>query len=171
MKGFRSKIEVLLIIGLSLLFLIWAVSKCNATKAELQAKKAAEAAQDSLALVEKQKQESPAPEAAKENPANVQPRKDLLADPNEDFARLFVVIDKLKLRSKPGLKSQVLAELRLYDQVYFLNEMTDSTFKVNLGRMVTDEPYLKVRTKKGLEGWVYGAGLSYIKKKHPGTLE
>ena len=70
-----------------------------------------------------------------------------------------------------GLKSKVLTELPLFEPVYFLNEMTDSTFEVNLGRMVVDEPYIKVRTKKGLEGWVYGAGISYIKKKHPGTLE
>ncbi|GAB4250983.1 MAG: hypothetical protein Kow0027_14670 [Saprospiraceae bacterium] len=171
MKGFRSKIEVILIAGLAIFFLIWAVSKCNSTKAELQAKKAAEAAQDSLAMVEKQKQEQPAKEAAKPEPANTQPQKDLLADPNEEYARLFVVIDKLKLREGPGLKSKVLTELPLFEPVYFLNEMTDSTFEVNLGRMVVDESYMKVRTKKGLEGWVYGAGISYIKKKHPGTLE
>ena len=171
MKGFRSKIEVILIAGLALFFLIWAVSKCNSTKAELQAKRAAEAAQDSLAMLEKQNQEQAAKQVAKPGPANTQPKQNLLADPNEDYARLFVVIDKLKLRSEPGLKSEVLAELNLFDQVYFLDEMTDSTFEVNLGRMVVDEPYLKVRTKKGLEGWVYGAGINYMKKKHPGTLE
>lgn len=171
MKGLRSKLEVLLIGGLALFFLIWAVSKCNATKAELQAKKAAEAARDSLALVEKQPKEEASKTAAKPDTAAARPKPDLMADPNEDLARLFVVIDGLKLRKGPGLKSEVIAELKLFEPVYFLNEMTDSTFEVNLGRMVVDEPYLKVRTQKGREGWVYGAGISYIKKKHPGTLD
>lgn len=171
MKGFRSRIEVILIAALALFFLIWAVSKCNATKAELQAKKAAEETQDSLALVEKQEQEKPAEPAANPQPATAQPKQEVVVDSNDDYARLFVVIDKLKLRSKPGLKSDVLAELSLFEQVYFLNETTDSTYEVNLGKMIVNEPYLKVKTKKGKEGWVYGAGISYMKKKHPGALQ
>lgn len=171
MNGLRSKIETIIIGLLALLFLIWAVSKCNATKAELRAKKASEAAQDSLAVVEKQTTKDTQSVIAKTDTTQPKAQPKQMVDPNEDLARLFVVIDKLKLRKSPGLKSEVIAELQLFEPVYFLNEMTDSTYELNLGRMVVDEPYLKVRTRKGQEGWVYGAGLSYIKKRHPGTLE
>ncbi|TAK32567.1 MAG: SH3 domain-containing protein, partial [Saprospiraceae bacterium] len=85
--------------------------------------------------------------------------------------RLYVTIDKLKLRKEPKLNGAVIAELKLFDQVYFLDEMTDSTTQVNLGYEIADEPWVKVKSMKGQTGWVYGAGVHYAKKKRSGVLE
>jgi hypothetical protein len=87
------------------------------------------------------------------------------------LSRLYVTIDKLKLRKSPGLKSEILGELKLFDEVFFMNESTDSTYQLNLGKEIADEPYVKIKTKRGTVGWVYGAGVHYLKKKRPGTLE
>jgi hypothetical protein len=42
---------------------------------------------------------------------------------------------------------------------------------VNLGTEKADEPYVKIKTKRGTVGWVYGAGVHYVKKKRSGVLE
>ncbi|GIV31835.1 MAG: hypothetical protein KatS3mg030_137 [Saprospiraceae bacterium] len=185
MKALRSNLEVFIIGLLSLFFLVWAVSKCNSSKKAYMAKTAEQARLDSLARadslaalpkatqVDKSAQALPAPPNANGSSPPTASGSSATAtpDPNADLARLYVVIDKLKLRKEPGLKSEVITELPLFELVYFLNEQTDTTYEVNLGRMVVKEPYMKVRTRKGQEGWVYGAGLSYMKKKHPGTLD
>ena len=88
-----------------------------------------------------------------------------------NFSKLYVTIDKLKVRKTPGLKGQLLGELKLFDEVYYMNEVTDSTFVVNLGTEKADEPYVKIKTKRGTVGWVYGAGVHYVKKKRSGVLE
>jgi len=58
--------------------------------------------------------------------------------------------------------------LVLYEEVHFLNEITPFTEKISLGTSVADEPWVKVKTKRGGEGWVYGAGVYYYKRKYPG---
>jgi type IV secretory pathway VirB10-like protein len=87
------------------------------------------------------------------------------------LSKLYVTIDKLKVRKTPGLKGQSLGELKLFDEVYYMNEVTDSTFTVNLGTEKANEPYVKIKTKRGTVGWVYGAGVHYAKKKRSGVLE
>ncbi len=74
------------------------------------------------------------------------------------------------MRKTPGLKGESLGELKLFDEVYYMNETTDSLYEVNLGREMAKEPYVKIKTKRGTVGWVYGAGVHYIKKKRSGTL-
>jgi hypothetical protein len=86
-------------------------------------------------------------------------------------SKLFVTIDKLKVRKTPGLKGELLGELKLFDEVFYMNEVTDSTYVVNLGKEKADEPYVKIKTKRGTVGWVYGAGVHYVKKKRSGVLE
>lgn len=85
--------------------------------------------------------------------------------------RLYVTIDKLKIRTEPGLKSKVLGELPLFSEVYFMDETTDSIYTLSLGKALAHEPYIKVKTKKGTIGWVYGAGVNFYKKKQEGVLE
>lgn len=87
------------------------------------------------------------------------------------MSKLYVTIDKLKVRKTPGLKGESLGELKLFDEVYYMNEVTDSTYEVNLGREKAKEPYVKIKTKRGTVGWVYGAGVNYIKRKRSGTLD
>jgi Bacterial SH3 domain len=168
MKGFRSKIEVIVIGTLALLFIIWAVSKCSDTKEKLQDEAAAEAVEDSLAT-QTPPPVAPSPKAVP--PADAGKTNASTASPSGQYTRLYITIDKLKLRKEPELKGVVIAELKLFERVYFLDEMTGSTTQVNLGYEIADEPWVKVKTMKGQTGWVYGAGVHYAKKKRSGVLE
>ncbi len=201
MKGLLSKVEYIVIGLLAIIFLMWTASKCNAHKAEAQSAEAIESRQDSLAKVTNQKattalppipeQPTAQPAATKSSPGTYQPiagepatapaasaqpaqpkASETTASPTESgLSKLYVTIDKLKVRKTPGLKGELLGELKLFDEVFYMNEVTDSTFVVNLGREKANEPYVKIKTKRGTVGWVYGAGVHYAKKKRTGVLE
>lgn len=87
------------------------------------------------------------------------------------YTTLFITIDGLKMRKEPGLKSETVAKLDLYEQVYFLNKRTDWTQEISLGLEKVTDHWVKVRTKAGKEGWVFGAGVNYYKEKRKGVLE
>ena len=92
-------------------------------------------------------------------------------DPDNMPGKLYITINNLKLRRGPHLDSTVLAALPLHETVFFLDEVTEFTQQISLGYEIADEPWVKVRTKKGLDGWVYGAGVHYYKKKREGVME
>ena len=142
-------------------FSVWAFSECNARRQALRTERTAPA---------------PAVRAAEATaPALPRLQRDtVIAAPTADSvpaapaaSRLYVTIDGLNLRREPGLSSPVIVKLALFDEVYYAEEVTDSTFRVNLGRAEVDEPYVKVRTKAGTTGWVYGAGVNYYRKANP----
>ncbi len=79
---------------------------------------------------------------------------------------LYVTIENLNLRTQPNVSGKLLGRLRLYEPVTFLSEVTETTQQVTLANgEVTNEPWIKIRTQKGVSGWVYGAGISFYKKK------
>ncbi len=151
------KVELLIILVFFVSFLVWAVSRCNATRDRYQAEMEEAATEESPAAT--------SPDTAATKPPPPQPA----APPAERLSRLYITVDNTNLREKPTLDSEVLDQLDLFDEVYFLNEVTDFTEEVNLGKEVTDEPWVKVRSEKGKEGWVYGACVHYYKYKHPGA--
>jgi Bacterial SH3 domain len=80
---------------------------------------------------------------------------------------LYSTIDGLKVRKEPGLKSTSVDKLKLYEDVSFLSQKTDWEESLSLGYdlpAVTDH-WVKIRTKRGKEGWVFGAGVHYYKVK------
>jgi Bacterial SH3 domain len=85
-------------------------------------------------------------------------------------ARLYVSISGLKVRSEPNLTAKVVQKLALFDEVSYQNEVTKYTQPLSLGKEMANEPWVKVRTKKGKTGWVYGAGVSYYKIKRKGVM-
>ncbi|MBK9013483.1 MAG: SH3 domain-containing protein [Saprospiraceae bacterium] len=109
--------------------------------------------------------------AAGTQPAQTQPVETTAPKETAGLSKLYVTIDKLKVRKTPGLKGELLGELKLFDEVYYMNEVTDSSYVVNLGTEKANEPYVKIKTKRGTVGWVYGAGVHYVKKKRSGVLE
>jgi hypothetical protein len=165
-KGLLPKVEFIIIIVFLLSFVVWLIPKCGGDPdlAEELPNAETDLAAGGDSTVAKATVDS-TQQAPKPKPA---PKKDPIA---RDYTRLYVTIDGLNLRENPELNSEVLVRLPLFEEVYFLNEMTDSTTQVNLGYEVADEPWVKVRTKKGMEGWVYGAGVHYHKKKRSGVLE
>lgn len=78
---------------------------------------------------------------------------------------LFVTIDGLKLRKEPGLKGEAVEQLKLNEQVIFLNQKTDWSQEINMGDEKVTDYWVKVRTASGKTGWVFGAGLHYYKMK------
>ena len=165
-KGILPRIEIIIIIVFFFSFIIWAVSKCSARKGtgnqamELQD---STAIGDSVILFDN----TPKPLPKNEN-AIGQPDVDP-ANKDAELTKLYVTIDKLKLRTGPSLDSTVIYEFPLFEQVYFMNEITDSTTQLNLGKEMADEPWVKVKSNRGKVGWVYGAGVHYHKKKRSGV--
>ena len=79
---------------------------------------------------------------------------------------LFVLLNGLNVRVKPDLHAKSLGRLKLYDEVYFANEVTEATSSIHLanGDVVT-KPWVKIKTKKGTIGWVHGSGVDFYKRK------
>jgi len=152
------RIEIFIMSAFFAIFAFWAVNRCNATKEAYRQQAlleeaalteeavlgvAAEAAVDSAEVQEK-------PSA---------PRK------IERITPLYVTIEGLNMRTEPKLSSPVILQLELYEEVYFLNEVTTFKDSISLGGRVAFEPWVKVRHRKGRSGWVYGAGVHYYKVK------
>ncbi len=88
-----------------------------------------------------------------------------------NLSKLFVTINGLKVRKAPNLKSEVVARLQLDEQVYFLNKKSEKPEEINLGYEKATDYWVKIRTKSGKEGWVFGAGVHYYKMKRKGVME
>ncbi len=87
------------------------------------------------------------------------------------YSTLYVTIDGLKLRKEPNLKGAVVATLELYEPVSFLNKKSEKAEEISLGYEKVTDHWVKVRTKAGKDGWVFGAGVHYYKMKRKGVLE
>jgi hypothetical protein len=172
-KGLLPKIEVIIVAVFALSFLVWIIPKCGSDRPK------PEENPEELLLADSTEEASTAGGVAGTAPAktdstaqkSLTPSAATPAKTEPQYSRLYVTIEGLNLRMEPGLNSKVLAKLALFEEVFFLNEVTDSTTEVSLGYETADEPWVKIRTRKGQEGWVYGAGVNYYKKKRSGTLE
>jgi hypothetical protein len=195
-----SNIEIAIIVIFFLIFIMWMISKCSAARSIEALKTPTTTSLDtSTAVVTPEKTTikpetkpevlttktilQPAKTTVVQNPAATTPAAELKVVPLEapkkpaaplvkapEQNSLYVVIDNLNVRKTPNLKGVSLGKLRLYDKVIFLNVVTDKPQKVNLGAEVANERWVKIKTKKGTVGWVYGAGVNYYKMKRKGNL-
>jgi hypothetical protein len=79
---------------------------------------------------------------------------------------LYVLINGLNVRTKPELKAKSLGKLKLNDQVYFMNEVTEAAQIVRLqDKTEISKPWFKIKTKRGTVGWVHGSGVDFYKRK------
>lgn len=166
-KGLLPKIEILIIGIFFISFLAWTIPKCSSRVVH-----------DDPVPEEIVEDTPPAdtvvmvPLSSIDSAAVVAPTPTSVTTPaTSDYSQLYITINKLKMRRSPELKADVIAELPLFEKVYFMNEVTDSLYEINLGYETAKEPWVKVRTKRGKEGWVYGAGVNYYKKKRSGVME
>jgi hypothetical protein len=79
-------------------------------------------------------------------------------------ASLFCNVEGLKVRKDPNVHSNVVATLKKHETVTFLNQKTEFTEELNLGDGKVTDHWVKIRTKGGQTGWVFGAGVHYYKK-------
>ena len=162
------RIQLLAILVFFIGFLIWANTKCTRMREQYRdqwevQQALEEAKQDSLEALQAI---ADSIQATATPPAS-SPSANLL---REKYTPLFVTIEGLNLRDTPGLEGEVLVKLNLYEEVEFLNEVTDSTTQLSLGKVTANEPWIKVRSKKGHVGWVYGAGVHYYKRRQEGAI-
>lgn len=158
------RFEILIILVFFISFLGWAANKCSRTKTTLQAENAV-STQDSLEQTDTLR----TPAGAIETPPAVVATPMPEPEPQVSKSILYVVIDDLNMRTTPSLNSEVISVFNLFDEVEFMNEVTDSTTRLKLSETIfADEPWVKVKNKKGRTGWVYGAGVHYHRKKYPG---
>lgn len=117
----------------------------------------------------------PAPEPATTKPAArptlTNETKPAPAPAASKYSTLFVTIDGLNMRKEPNRKSPLVARLKLNEQVFFLNKKSEKPEEINLGLEKVTDYWVKIRTKSGEEGWVFGAGVHYFKMKRKGVLE
>ncbi|MEM9837355.1 MAG: SH3 domain-containing protein [Bacteroidota bacterium] len=169
-----------------LLFLIYAMNRCNgddnayAMIAEKRARvnylDSLQRAEDSIQRINAINAEAEArAEALRRAATQPLPGDSVVRIPEPQIVRekvttLYVTFDGLNVRKGPGLNYGKVDRLKLYDAVTFLNEITDSTYQISLGDVTPDEPWIKILTPSGKEGWVYGAGVDYYKRKLEGVI-
>jgi Bacterial SH3 domain len=76
----------------------------------------------------------------------------------------YTVVPDVKIRAQPGLDAKILGKIPKDIAVTYLNVRTDKTQKLTIDNIPHDEPWLKIRTKKGTIGWVYGGTVRGYKK-------
>lgn len=81
--------------------------------------------------------------------------------------RLYVAMDSLRFRKGPDKDSSTLKYLQYGEELIDMGEYeNEQTIRLTPDYSVT-EPWIKVKTKEGRTGWVYGAGVRPYPKKRP----
>lgn len=154
------KLEILIIGIFFLCFLMWAVSRCSNTRSKYEQMAIEAQKQDSILKV----LQTEIPEPIKQIEEAERPLDETLY--NERYTPLYVTVENLNMRDKPSRKGKILARLKLFDEVIFLDEVTDFKEEISLGELTSFEPWIKVQTvDKEATGWVYGAYVEYYKTK------
>lgn len=160
----RPKVEIIVMAVFFIAFISWAITKCNTAKREYREaamrEEMGEYPVDSATLAAAKMDSIKA--AAEEPPPTSR-------SSNERYTPLYVTIEGLNLRAEPSLKSEVILKLGLFEEVEFMNEVTEFRDSVSLGTEIAYEPWIKVKHRKGRIGWVYGAGVHYYKIKRRGV--
>ena len=195
------KVESLIIIVFFACVALWAISKCSSERSELlrNTREAIEEEEDDDERPERRDTVAVPPPVNVQNPAaqmqqqtapplpaggvatqapGMRPERPALstepAAPTTAAAKtstLYVTINGLNVRSEPGLKGALVTKLDLYEPVTFLGQKTEWTQEISLGYEKVTDHWVKVRTRSGKEGWVFGAGVHYYKMKRKGVME
>ncbi len=152
----------LMVIGLFVcFFLVWSVSRCNATRAKYAAM---EESTTSIQEDSTSTEVSAPSQVAPQNEVNTRAANELPRTIRERYTPLYVSIENLNVRADPSRSGKILTVLKLFEEVTFLNEVTNFEDEINLGFEVAKEPWIKIKTERGYVGWVFGAGVHYYKK-------
>ncbi len=78
---------------------------------------------------------------------------------------IYCWVDNLRIRNAPDTDSAVLGELKEGESLSYLDEQSDHYHKINLRGRVFEEPWVKIKTRDGVEGWVFGGGVKFYSPK------
>ncbi len=174
-KSALPAIEVLIIAVFLGSFIIWAVSRCNATKElyELREKlgetEGTAATSQPTETTTNQPIANPTTSTAPANQTIAAPQVAPAVQPAV-YTRLYITIDSLNMRTGPSLDSTIIAKFRIHDEVFYLNNVTEFKEKIFVNGKFENQPWVKVRSRQGKVGWVYGAGVNYYRRQASGGL-
>lgn len=169
-NGILPRFELLLVGVFFTMILIWGVSRCGSTRQQyIEDNGLLDQAEE-----KKPQFESPAarmdPLPPKDSATLQAPTEERTRTIRERYTPLYITVDGMNVRSQPKLNGSIVTRLKLFDEVIFLNEVTDFQQEVNMGDTTTVAPWVKVKTPNGKVGWVYGAGVNYYKSKLEGVV-
>ncbi|MBX2871731.1 MAG: SH3 domain-containing protein [Saprospiraceae bacterium] len=72
---------------------------------------------------------------------------------------LIAWVDLLNVRTEPNTDSKIVVSLRENAEVTYTGERTDELQTIELRATPFEEPWLKIRTADGKEGWVFGGAV------------
>lgn len=174
-KSSLPRLEILVIIIFFIAFSVWAMRKCSSDREQynIENPTADQIEEVDTAQVVQNVDTIPAQpqrhQSATEIEARIRRERRQAEEANKKYTPLYVTLEHLNMRENPGLNSKIVGHLKLYDEVEFLNEVTDTLQEINLGKKLVEAPWIKVKNDKGKEGWVYGAGVHYYKMKLEGV--
>lgn len=85
--------------------------------------------------------------------------------PEEEFIpiELEVYIDDFKMRNGPGVQHDEVARLKENTIILYRGEESMHSTEIKLRGIKLNSTWLKVRTKEGVDGWIYGGGIKPAK--------
>lgn len=104
-----------------------------------------------------QEEPDPAPTTTATTPPTASPP----VKPSAEPARLIINLDNLRLRATPGEKGKEISRLPKGSIVTDLGEISDFTTRLRLRGVQFDEPWIKIKTESGQEGWLYGGAVNF----------
>lgn len=102
--------------------------------------------------------------------AKVQPAKSI---PAEEFTpiELEVYIDDFKMRSGSSVEHNEVARLKEKTIVIYKGEKSMHSTEIKLRGVKLNAPWLKVKTKEGIDGWIYGGGIKAASSQNKTAIE
>ena len=182
-RSILVRTEYLLVAIFAVLFAVWGISKCGKRSTDYDVPVATTPAptvpvqRDAVAAAPSPKRVAAPVNSPKEtsatmaNPTVATPKAPApkaatpkTAAPAEKYTKLFVSVEGLKVRKKPNQQAGILGKLKANEELSFLGDRTKTTEKIAMPNgSVADEPWVWVKTKSGVVGWVYGGGVRYYK--------
>lgn len=171
---------------LTLIFLIWAMQQCSRDDGDyamIAEREARESYIDTMRRAEQEQRIRAELSAEQEARDAAMLRARTTPLPGDSVVRipvadvvvqrvtpLYSTINGLNVRTGPNIKNNKVARLGLYEEVIFTGEVTDSLYTIDLGDIEPTAPWVKIKTKDGKVGWVFGAGVSYYKYQLKGVI-
>lgn len=96
-----------------------------------------------------------------ETSTTIDPKPIIKKEVKPQTATFIASMDHLRVRDSAGKKGEVIGNLSVGDKVVYAGEKSDFTTPVKLRGYPYSDPWLKIITENGDEGWVYGGGVNF----------
>jgi len=162
-KGRLSRLEML---GIGLFFLIimlYGISKCGEDTPQTEPTVTEETVDSTAEESNNQENnnEQGSTFSTGEEPASTTADTSVRINTSTANAKLYVIIDSLKVRKGPGLKHAFVTYLNYGEEVKDLGERSVlEKIRISVDEVRT-APWVHIQNKKGKEGWAFGAGLQF----------